>query len=112
MSVYVRFCQFSFGDEQQIHLVVRFIIFLGAGNPALAAWVAFLEHWQEERRMQQIDYPPVQQALQRIRDLSADEETRRLAFVRERPCAMSAVNCAPPGRRVGKKAGKKRWQPW
>jgi len=57
---------------------------LGAGNPALAAWVAFLEHWQEERRMQQIDYPPVQQALQRIRDLSADEETRRLAFVRER----------------------------
>ena len=34
--------------------------------------------------MQQIDYPPVQQALQRIRDLSADEETRRLAFVRER----------------------------
>lgn len=34
--------------------------------------------------MQQIDYPPVQQALQRIRDLSADAETRRLAFVRER----------------------------
>ena len=34
--------------------------------------------------MQQIDYPPVQQALQRIRDLSADEEIRRLAFVRER----------------------------
>ena len=34
--------------------------------------------------MQQIDYPPVQKALQRIRDLSADAETRRLAFVRER----------------------------
>jgi hypothetical protein len=34
--------------------------------------------------MQQIDYPPVQQALERIRGLSADEETRRLAFVRER----------------------------
>ncbi len=34
--------------------------------------------------MQQIDYLPVQQDLQRIRDLSADAETRRLAFVRER----------------------------
>ncbi len=56
---------------------------LGDGDPALAAWVAFLEHWQEQKRMEQIDYPPVQQALQRIRDLSADEETRRLAFVRE-----------------------------
>ena len=34
--------------------------------------------------MAQIDYPPVQQALTQIKQLSADEETRRLAFVRER----------------------------
>lgn len=34
--------------------------------------------------MAQIDYPPVHQALARVRELSADEETRRLAFVRER----------------------------
>ena len=34
--------------------------------------------------MQQNDYPPVQQALERIRGLSADAETQRLAFVRER----------------------------
>jgi len=73
------------GDELQLNLLeLPKADRLGAGNPALAAWVAFLEHWQEERRMQQIDYPPVQQALQRIRDLSADEETYRLAFVRER----------------------------
>ena len=73
------------GDELQLNLIeLPKADRLGVGNPALAAWVAFLEHWQEERRMQQIDYPPVQQALQRIRDLSADEETRRLAFVRER----------------------------
>ena len=73
------------GDELQLNLIeLPKADRLGAGNPALAAWVAFLEHWQEERRMEQIDYPPVQQALQRIRDLSADEETRRLAFVRER----------------------------
>ena len=59
----------------------------GASAPlpaALAAWVTFMEHWQEESRMEQIDYPPVQQALMRVRELSADEETRRLAFVRER----------------------------
>ena len=73
------------GDELQLNLIeLPKADRLGAGTPALAAWVAFLEHWQEERRMQQIDYPPVQQALQRIRDLSADAETRRLAFVRER----------------------------
>ena len=73
------------GDELQLNLIeLPKADRLGAGDPALAAWVAFLEHWQEDKRMEQIDYPPVQQALQRIRDLSADEETRRLAFVRER----------------------------
>ena len=34
--------------------------------------------------MARIDYPPVHEALERLKDLSADEETRRLAFVRER----------------------------
>ena len=34
--------------------------------------------------MQQIDYPPVQQALERLRSLSANVEIQRLAFVRER----------------------------
>ena len=33
--------------------------------------------------MQQIDYPPVQQALERLRGLSADAEIQRLAFVSE-----------------------------
>ena len=51
---------------------------------ALAAWVTFLEHWHEEARMAQIEYSPVQQALCRVRELSADEEAQRLAFVRER----------------------------
>ncbi|MFZ1537226.1 MAG: DUF4351 domain-containing protein [Chromatiaceae bacterium] len=73
------------GDELQLNLIeLPKADRLGAGEPALANWVAFLEHWQEESTMQQIDYPPVQQALERIRGLSADEETRRLAFVRER----------------------------
>jgi len=73
------------GDELQFNLIeLPKADRLGAGNPALAAWIAFLEHWHEEHTMAQIDYPPVQQALENIKALSADEETRRLAFVRER----------------------------
>ncbi len=34
--------------------------------------------------MNQIAYPPVKEALQQLKVLSADEETRRLAEVRER----------------------------
>ena len=56
----------------------------GIATTALQAWVTFLEHWQEEARMASIDYQPVKQALERIRLLSADDEARRLAFVRER----------------------------
>jgi len=55
---------------------------LGAGP--LTAWVTFFEHWREERTMAGIEHAPVQEALSRVRRLSADEEARRLAFVRER----------------------------
>ena len=73
------------GDELQLNMIeLPKADRLGAGTPALAAWIAFLEHWHEEHTMAQIDYPPVQQALEQIKHLSADEETRRLAFVRER----------------------------
>jgi hypothetical protein len=34
--------------------------------------------------MSQLTYPPVQQALEVLKDLSADDETQRKAFVRER----------------------------
>lgn len=34
--------------------------------------------------MADVTYEPVKKALNRIKELSADEETRRLAFVRER----------------------------
>jgi len=49
-----------------------------------AAWITFFEHWREETTMAAIDHPPIREALSRIRQLSADEEARRLAFVRER----------------------------
>lgn len=52
--------------------------------PVLADWVAYFEHWQEEAVMNAITHKPIQQALQHLQDLSADEEARRLAFVRER----------------------------
>lgn len=73
------------GDELQLNLIeLPKADRLGVGTPALAAWVTFLEHGQEEQRMPQIDYPPVQEALERLRSLSADPEIRRLAAVRER----------------------------
>ncbi|MBN9430549.1 MAG: Rpn family recombination-promoting nuclease/putative transposase [Burkholderiales bacterium] len=51
---------------------------------ALAAWAAYFEHWQEDALMSTITHAPVQQALQELAQLSADEEAQRLAFVRER----------------------------
>lgn len=51
---------------------------------ALAAWIALFEHWQEEDTMTLIADEPVRAALDKLKDLSADAEARRLAFVRER----------------------------
>jgi len=51
---------------------------------SLVAWVAFFEHWSEESAMNQVTYPPVQQALDRLKALSADAETQHRALVRER----------------------------
>lgn len=73
------------GNELQLNLIeLPKADSLGLVSSRLAAWVLFFEHWQEESTMANIAYTPVQQALQRVRDLSADDETRRQAFVRER----------------------------
>ncbi len=50
----------------------------------LRDWVSFFEHWQEEKTMAEIEHAPIREALNRVRRLSADDEARRLAFVRER----------------------------
>ena len=42
----------------------------------------FFEHWSEEPAMNQLSYPPVQQALGMLKDLSADAETQHRAWVR------------------------------
>ncbi len=50
----------------------------------LAAWITLFEHWQEDDLMATITHEPVQKARDKLAALSADAETRRLAFVRER----------------------------
>nr|WP_322789149.1 hypothetical protein [Thiohalocapsa halophila] len=57
---------------------------LGHTSGPLRAWITFFKHWQEELLMAQFTHEPVEQAMDRLRELSADEETRRLAFVRAR----------------------------
>ena len=47
-------------------------------------WIALFEHWHEDRTMTQITNEPVRTALNKLKTLSADDEARRLAFVRER----------------------------
>ncbi|WP_295441736.1 Rpn family recombination-promoting nuclease/putative transposase [uncultured Thiodictyon sp.] len=75
----------TLGNELQLNLIeLPKADRLGLAQPALRAWVGFFEHWQEERTMAAIAYAPVQQALEHIKALSADAETQRLAFVRER----------------------------
>ena len=56
-----------------------------AESPAvLADWIAYFEHWQEDSIMNAITHEPIRQAMQQLQDISADEEARRMAFVRER----------------------------
>jgi len=73
------------GKELQLNLIeLRKADKLGLASEELNAWITFFEHWQEELTMANIAYEPVKEALARVKELSADEEARRLAFVRER----------------------------
>jgi predicted transposase/invertase (TIGR01784 family) len=77
--------QVKLGDELKLHIIeLSKADRLGHTQGPLADWIKLFEHWQEDNTMQSIDYPPVQQALDKLKGLSADEETRRMAFVRER----------------------------
>jgi predicted transposase/invertase (TIGR01784 family) len=77
--------QTKLGDELQLHIIeLSKADRLGLTHGHLAHWIALFKHWQEESTMQTIDYPPVQQTLDRLKGLSADTETRRMAWVRER----------------------------
>ncbi|MCQ4323273.1 Rpn family recombination-promoting nuclease/putative transposase [Stutzerimonas stutzeri] len=69
---------------------------LGLPEGPLRAWITFFKHWQEELTMANVAHEPVKKAMSRIRELSADEEAQRLAFVRERALRdeMSLLNDA------------------
>jgi predicted transposase/invertase (TIGR01784 family) len=53
-------------------------------SEALLAWITYFTHWKDEDIMNQIDHPPVLEAMQVLHDLSDNEENRRLAELRER----------------------------
>ena len=54
--------------------------------------------------MSQLSYPPVQQALEMLKNLSADDETQRKAFVRER-ALRDEVSQLASARMEGKQEG-------
>tara|TARA_R110000824_G_scaffold208405_5_gene394048 strand:+ start:7235 stop:8104 length:870 start_codon:yes stop_codon:yes gene_type:complete len=75
----------SLGNVLQMNLIeLNKADRLGLPEGPLRAWITFFKHWQEELTMANVAHEPVERAMSRIRELSADEETRRLAFVRER----------------------------
>ena len=78
---------------------------LGQPEGPLQDWVKFFRHWHEEKLMATIAHEPVQKAMSRIRELSADEEARRLAFVRER-ALRDEISFLNEARREGLQEGK------
>jgi predicted transposase/invertase (TIGR01784 family) len=76
----------TLGNLLQLHLIeLKKADRLGCGRGGrLGAWVTFFEHWREEATMAGVEHAPIKAALNRVRELSADEKARRLAFVRER----------------------------
>jgi predicted transposase/invertase (TIGR01784 family) len=77
----------------------------GAQPAALADWIAYFEHWQEDTIMNAITHEPIRQAMQQLHELSADEDAQRMAFVRERALRdeKSELNVA---RREGRQQGR------
>lgn len=73
------------GDSLQLNLIeMKKADRLGLSNQNLSDWITLFEHWQEETRMASIHHDAVKEVQGYIQELSADEESRRLAFVRER----------------------------
>lgn len=74
------------GEELQLNVLElpKADRLLAAGGSVLADWVAWFEHWQEDERMSHITHEPILQAQDYLNALSAKDEERRLAFVRER----------------------------
>jgi predicted transposase/invertase (TIGR01784 family) len=99
------------GDELQLNVIeLKKAERLGQLPPALSAWVTLFEHWQEENIMSAITDKPTRRAYDKLAALSADEEARRLAFVRERALhdeAQFLLEAREEGREEGHKEGRK-----
>ncbi|EXJ09010.1 flagellar assembly protein H [Nitrincola nitratireducens] len=73
------------GNELQVNLIeLKKADWLELSSGSLRFWIEFLEHWQSLVQMMDIPYEPVRKAMERLKMISADEEERRLAFVRQR----------------------------
>ena len=83
--------EISLGGELQLTLIelpkaARLIARqtqISPSDSAFIAWITWFEHWKDENIMSQITYPPVLEAMQCLKEISADEETRRMAEARE-----------------------------
>ncbi|WP_420828255.1 hypothetical protein [Ectothiorhodospira shaposhnikovii] len=78
---------------------------LGLSEGPLHDWITFFKHWREELIMAKVAHEPVKRAMSRIRELSADEEAQRLAFVRER-ALRDEVSLLNEARREGEQKGR------
>jgi hypothetical protein len=98
----------SLGNVLQMNLIeLNKADRLGLPEGPLRAWITFFKHWQEELTMANVVHEPVKRAMSRIRELSADEETRRLAFVRER-ALRDEVSLLNDAKREGEMTGERR----
>jgi predicted transposase/invertase (TIGR01784 family) len=98
----------SLGNALQMNLVeLGKADRLGVPDGPLRAWITFFKHWQEELTMANVAHEPVKKAMNRIRELSADEEARRLAFVRER-ALRDEVSFINDAERRGRREGESR----
>ena len=82
---------------------------LDAKLTALSAWITWFAHWNEENIMNQIAHPPILEAMQQLKMLSSDDETRRLAEVRERALMSERTEieaALAKGTELGKELGK------
>ena len=77
---------------------------------ALEAWIKFFKHWKEAQAMSDLSYPPVQQAMKKLQDLSRNEEDRYRALARDKALydELSLLNDArEEGREKGREEGRK-----
>ena len=78
-------------------------------STALWAWILFFERWNEEEEMSAIVDAPVQQALTKLRAISAEGEARRLAAARARALAIERTElhlARQEGEAIGQARGR------